>query len=58
MSYPVIKNNINRSYQICNCCVMDTTDEGITFNEKGVCMRCQEYNDRILPGWNHGKGQR
>jgi N-acetyl sugar amidotransferase len=35
---------------------MDTTDEGITFNEKGVCMRCQEYNDRILPGWNHGKG--
>lgn len=56
MSYPVIKNNINRSYQICNCCVMDTTDEGITFNEKGVCMRCQEYNDRILPGWNHGKG--
>lgn len=56
MSYPVIKNNINRSYQICNCCVMDTTDEGITFNEKGVCMRCQEYNDRILPGWNYGKG--
>lgn len=56
MSYPVIKNNINRPYQICNCCVMDTTDEGITFNEKGVCMRCQEYNARILPSWNHGKG--
>lgn len=56
MSYPVIKSKTNRPYQICNCCVMDTTDEGITFNEKGVCMRCQEYNERILPSWNHGKG--
>ncbi|MBR3739647.1 MAG: N-acetyl sugar amidotransferase [Clostridia bacterium] len=47
---------MNRPYQICKCCVMDTTDEGIKFNEKGVCMRCQEYNERILPSWNHGRG--
>lgn len=45
-----------RPYQICNCCVMDTSDPDITFDEKGVCMRCNEYKERILPGWNHGKG--
>ena len=35
---------------------MDTTDEDITFDENGVCMRCNEYKERIEPGWNHGKG--
>ena len=56
MSYPVIKPKSNRSYQICNCCVMDTTDDDITFDSKGVCMRCNEYKNRIEPEWNHGKG--
>lgn len=41
---------------MCTCCVTDTTDEEITFDDKGVCMRCNEYQERILPGWNHGKG--
>lgn len=45
-----------RKYQICNCCVMDTSDEDIVFDENGVCMRCREYKDRILPEWNYGKG--
>lgn len=45
-----------RKYQICNCCVMDTSDEDIIFDENGVCMRCKEYKDRILPEWNYGKG--
>lgn len=45
-----------RKYQMCNCCVMDTTDEYITFDENGVCMRCNEYQQRILPEWNYGKG--
>lgn len=45
-----------RNYQICSCCVMDTTDEDIIFDENGVCMRCNEYKERILPEWNHGKG--
>lgn len=45
-----------RPYQICNCCVMDTSDEDITFDAQGVCMRCNEYRQRILPDWNHGKG--
>ena len=29
-----------RKYQVCTCCVMDTTDEDIVFDENGVCERC------------------
>ena len=47
---------IKRKYQICNCCVMDTSDKDIVFDENGVCMRCNEYKKRILPAWNYGKG--
>lgn len=56
MSEPIIKSKVVRPYQICKCCVMDTTDEDITFDEKGVCMRCNEYKDRIEPDWNYGRG--
>lgn len=45
-----------RKYQVCSRCVMDTTDEGIHFDEHGVCERCREYEERILPDWQHGKG--
>lgn len=43
-----------RPYQICANCVMDTSDEDIAFDENGVCMRCNEYKERILPAWNYG----
>lgn len=46
----------NSRYQTCACCVMDTTDEDIVFDEKGVCQRCNEYQQRILRWWNYGKG--
>ena len=42
--------------RICNCCVMDTTDPDIVFDENGVCQRCNEYKTRILPDWNYGEG--
>ena len=45
-----------RVYQMCSCCVMDTTDEDIVFDEFGVCDRCNEFKERILPSWNYGKG--
>lgn len=48
--------NNSRPYQICTCCVMDTSDEDITFDENGICMRCKEYKERILPEWNYGRG--
>jgi len=44
------------TYQRCSCCVMDTTDTNITFDERGVCNRCIEYEQRIAKEWNHGKG--
>lgn len=47
-----------RMYQVCSQCVMDTTDEDIQFDEHGVCQRCREYEERILPEWNHGKGHK
>lgn len=40
---------IQRKYQICKCCVMDTSDADIVFDDNGVCMRCNEYKIRILP---------
>lgn len=48
--------NNSRPYQICTCCVMDTSDEDITFDENGICMRCKEYKERILPEWDYGRG--
>ena len=56
MEYPIIKSKSDRPYQICKCCVMDTTDEDIVFDSNGICMRCNEYKERIEPEWNHGKG--
>ena len=45
-----------RKYQVCTRCVMDTSDEDIQFDEHGVCMRCNEYEAKLLPWWNHGYG--
>lgn len=55
MNYPIIRSKSTRPYQICKCCVMDTTDEDITFDVIGICMRCNEYKTRIQPEWNHGR---
>lgn len=43
-------------YQVCTCCVMDTSDPDIEFDENGVCQRCNEFKKRILPTWNYGEG--
>lgn len=37
---------MNKSYQICNRCVMDTSDPDITFDIVGVCNNCNEYDAR------------
>lgn len=51
-----IEGGLALRYQVCTNCVMDNTDEDIVFDEHGVCMRCNEYKERILPEWNHGEG--
>lgn len=56
MEYPVIKSKKIRPYQICKCCVMDTSDEDIIFDDNGICMRCNEYKTKIEPEWNYGRG--
>ena len=42
--------------KICQNCVMDTSDKTLTFDENGICPRCNEYQNRILKEWNHGNG--
>ena len=41
-------------YQICSNCVMDTSDPNIKFDQNGVCDRCNQYYNEILPSWNYG----
>ena len=48
--------NIEMEHKVCASCVMDTTDTALTFDEQGVCPRCNEYRQRIAKEWNHGKG--
>lgn len=47
---------MSKKYNICKSCVMDTSDEDIVFDDNCICMRCNEYKERIEPEWNHGRG--
>lgn len=35
------------NYQICKCCIMDTSDSTIIFDENGVCNYCKESRELI-----------
>lgn len=37
--------------QRCTRCVMDTTDSQITFDEKGICDYCRNFDKNIAPYW-------
>lgn len=41
-------------YAICTRCIMDTSDPNITFDEKGECDYCQNFNSTIKPNWHPG----
>ena len=43
--------------KICSCCVMDTTDPQIIFDDDGVCDFCLNYNNNIVKEWNFGVGR-
>ena len=45
----------NRLYQICRCCVMDTSDKAIAFDDHGVCDHCSDFRTNVKPSWrpNH-----
>lgn len=41
-----------RAYQICTNCIMDTSDSGIVFDDRGWCDYCNNYHSTILPHWH------
>ena len=43
---------MQRTYQICTNCVMDTSDSKITFDEHGVCDHCRTFKRDIEPVWH------
>lgn len=45
-------NTVSRKYQICNNCVMDTSDSKISFDDNGVCDHCRDFYDNVLPNWH------
>lgn len=49
---------IERSYQQCKRCVMDTSDVEITFDSEGFCNHCNEFFSTTRLNWfpgDHGK---
>lgn len=42
---------MKREYQICNSCIMDTSDPNIHFDEQGVCDYCNNFKNTIKPSW-------
>jgi N-acetyl sugar amidotransferase len=40
--------------EICNNCVMDTSDPNISFGDDGRCDYCNNYYKNILPNWHTG----
>ncbi|NMB44450.1 MAG: N-acetyl sugar amidotransferase [Clostridiales bacterium] len=43
---------MDKDYQICTNCVMDTTDPQIKFDENGRCDFCDNFYNSILPSWH------
>lgn len=48
----VPKIDQTRPYRICANCIMDTSDPGIVFDERGWCDYCNNYYANILPNWH------
>mgnify|MGYP001391673884 CR=1 FL=1 len=44
--------------QICNNCVMDSSDSIIIFDDKGVCDHCKTFYNDILPEWQYGENRK
>lgn len=42
------------NHQICKHCIMDTSDPNITFDERGYCDYCVNFDATIAPNWDTG----
>ena len=38
---------IPREYQICQSCIMDTSDKTLKFNDDGICEYCINFRDNM-----------
>lgn len=45
---------MSKGYQICNRCIMDTSDPNITFNSSGECDYCSNFDQNIKTNWDVG----
>ncbi|MDF1645933.1 MAG: N-acetyl sugar amidotransferase [Legionellaceae bacterium] len=45
-------SGLSKDYQVCNNCVMDTTDDDISFDENGICDHCNDFYNLVLPHWH------
>jgi len=41
-----------KRYQICSNCIMDTSDPNISFDARGRCDYCVNFETTILPNWH------
>ena len=41
-----------KKYQICQNCVMDTSDPSIYFDKDGICDHCRGFKKDVLPYWH------
>lgn len=44
--------NQTMKFQICNKCVMDTSDPNIMFDESGICDHCHDFDQNVKPNWH------
>lgn len=42
---------INQEYKICSNCVMDTSDQKITFDSNGICDHCIDFENDVKHKW-------
>jgi N-acetyl sugar amidotransferase len=42
----------NRDYQVCTNCIMDTSDPNISFDARGWCDYCNNFEQTIRPNWH------
>lgn len=43
-----------KNYMICKNCISDTSDPTITFDERGICDYCLNFEKNIAPNWRPG----
>ena len=46
---------MSENYQICNRCVMDTSDPEIIFDENGHCNHCNDFLNQTIKKTYQGK---